>query len=179
MNIVAISGSLRKGSYNTALLRAARKHAPNGMDISIFDISALPLYNQDAEETFPPQAQALKDAIESSNGVIIATPEFNRSISGALKSVIEWLSRPWGKNSLAGKQILVLGASAGQYGTIVAQQHLKMMLLFLDAHVIGQPEFYLSHAAQKFDESGELIDKETIRFLEQALETLVQRITPQ
>ncbi len=176
MNIIAISGSLRTGSYNTALLRAAQKYAPNNVDISIFDISTLPLYNQDAETAFPEQAQALKDAIESSDGVIIATPEFNRSISGVLKNAIDWASRPWGKNSFAGKHVLVLGASFGQYGTAMAQQHLKPILLFLDAYVIGQPEFYLSNASQKFDENGELIDKETIQFLTRALETLVKRI---
>lgn len=176
MNIVAISGSLRKGSYNTALLRAAQKHAPSNVDISIFDISTLPPYNQDDEVKFPAPAQALKNAIESSDGVIIATPEFNRSISGVLKNAIDWASRPWGKNSFAGKNVLVLGASSGQIGTAVAQQHLKTILLFLDAYVIGQPEFYLSNASQKFDENGELIDTETVKFLTQALETLLKRI---
>ncbi len=176
MNIVAISGSLRKGSYNTALLRYAQKHAPSGMDISIFDISVLPLYNQDAEATFPVSAQKLKDAVELSDGIIIATPEFNRSIPGALKSAIDWSSRPWGKNSFAEKNVLVLGASVGQYGTIVAQQHLKMILSFLGARVIGQPEFYLSNATQKFDEGGELIDEVSVKFLGQALETLANRV---
>ncbi len=176
MNIVAISGSLRKDSYNTSLLRATQKYAPNGMDISIFDISTLPLYNQDAETEFPKRAQELKDAIESSDGVIIATPEFNRSISGVLKNAIDWSSRPWNKNSFIGKTVLLLGASVGQYGTSMAQQHLKTILLFLDVHVIGQPEFYLSNAGKKFDENGELTDEETIKFLKQALETLVKRM---
>ena len=176
MNIIAISGSARKGSYNTALLRATQKHAPEGMDISIFDISALPLYNQDAEETFPSRAQALKDAIESSDGIIIATPEFNRSIPALLKSAIDWASRPYGKNSFAGKNMLVLGASPGQVGTVVAQQHLKAVLSFLDARVVGQPEFYLSGATQKFDASGALTDEASVKFLSHALEEFAKRL---
>ncbi len=176
MNIIAISGSLRTGSYNTALLRAAQKHAPDGMNISIFDISKLSLYNKDNEVPFPVEAQALKNAVESSDGVIIATPEFNRSISAALKNALDWLSLPWGKNSLVGKNVLVLGASIGQIGTAIAQQHLKTILLFLDAHVIGQPEFYLGMAQQKFDEQGTLIDEETKKYLKQALVALKLRI---
>ncbi len=171
MNIIAISGSARKGSYNTALLRATQKYAPQEMKISLFDISVLPLYKQDDEAPFPNESQTLKDAIESSDGIIIATPEFNRSMPALLKSAIDWASRPYGKNSFAGKNVLVLGASPGQVGTVVAQQHLKAVLSFLDARVIGQPEFYLSSATQKFDASETLTDKESVKLLEQALET--------
>lgn len=176
MNIIAISGSARKGSYNIALLHAAQKNAPQGMSISIFDISSLPLYKQDAEYSFPSEAQALKDAIESADGVIISTPEFNRSISSMLKNAIDWSSRPYGKNSFASKNVLILGASPGQLGTAAAQQHLRNILSFLDARVIGQPEFYLSDAMHKFDKSGELTDENSIKFLSQALKVFAERI---
>ncbi len=177
MNIIAISGSLRKGSYNTALLRAAKKYSSDEMNISIFDISTLPLYNQDAEMILPTSVQTLKDAVKLSDGVIIATPEFNRSIPSVLKNALDWGSRPFGKNSFVDKSVLVLGASIGQIGTAVAQQHLKQILLFLDMKVFGQPEFYLSNAAQKFDENGDLIDEETIKFLTKMLTVLESKIT--
>src|SRR3989344_4899667 len=124
MNIVAISGSLRKGSYNTMLVKALVKLAPKGMQIEIADISNLPIYNQNDEASFPAAAQALKDKIEKSDGVIIATPEYNRSIPGALKNVIDWASRPWGKNSFAGKPVLIAGVSVGKLGLPVPRSHL-------------------------------------------------------
>jgi len=176
MNILAFSGSLRKGSYNTALLRSAKQLAPDGMNISIADISSLPLYNQDLETEFPAEAAALKKAVEAADGIIIATPEFNRSLSGVLKNAIDWLSRPWGKNSFSGKPVLVLGASPSAIGTAVAQSHLKQILLFLDARVIGQPEFYMSHANTKFSDDGTLNDDDTKNMLTSALSELAARI---
>ncbi len=176
MNIIAFSGSLRRDSYNTALIRAAKQLAPDGMDISIVDISSLPLYNQDLETEFPAEATALKEAVEAADGIIIATPEFNRSLSGVLKNALDWLSRPWGKNSLTGKPVLALGASPSAIGTALAQAHLKQILLFLDARVIGQPEFYLNHAEQKFSDDGTLTDEDTKNILIAALSELAARI---
>jgi chromate reductase len=172
---IAISGSLRKGSYNTNLLHAAVELAGEGVEIQMFDISSLPLYNQDTEAPFPEGAQALKDAIKNADGVIFATPEHNRSIPSALKNAIDWASRPWGQNSFATKSVLVLGASVGPIGTAVAQNHLKQILLYLDAHVIGQPEFYLGVAQDKFDGDGKLTDETTKEHLKKALEVLASR----
>ncbi len=169
MNIIAISGSARKGSYNTALLRATQKYALQEMKISLFDISALPMYKQDDEAESTNEVRKFKNAIESSDGIIIATPEFNRSIPSMLKSAIDWSSRPYGDNSFNGKNVLILGASPGQVGTVAAQQHLRNILSFLNARVIGQPEFYLSDAAHKFDEFGVLTDESSIKFLTNAL----------
>lgn len=177
MKILALSGSLRKGSYNTALIQAAKELAPKDMEITFFDISTLPLYNQDLDEEFPVSAQALKDAVTVSDALIIATPEFNRSLSGSLKNALDWGSRPWGNNSFAGKSVLVVGASTGTIGTAVAQQHLKQILLFLDMKVMGQPEFYLGGASQKFDERGTLTDEETRKYLAEALTALKEYIT--
>lgn len=176
MNVLAISGSLRKGSYNSALLRAAQELASKDMNITIFDIATLPLYNQDFDEEYPASAQALKDAVEASDALIIATPEFNRSLSGSLKNALDIGSRPSGKNSFSGKPVLVVGASVGAIGTAVAQQHLKQILLFLNMKVIGQPEFYLGSASQKFDEDGNLTDEKTREYLAKALVILKEHI---
>lgn len=172
MNILAMSGSLRKGSYNTALLNAVREVVSDDSNVNIYDLSNLPMYNQDLEESFPKEALDFKKAVEESDAVIIATPEFNRSISSVLKNALDWASRPWGENSFAGKPVLVLGASVSVAGTAVAQQHLKQILLFLDMKVIGQPEFYLGNAANKFNEKGELVDDDTRKLLSKAVSVL-------
>ncbi|HEY1037038.1 MAG TPA: NADPH-dependent FMN reductase [Candidatus Paceibacterota bacterium] len=181
-NIVAIAGSLRKGSYNSSLISAAQKigsslsskGAEHDLAIEILDISSLPLFDQDVEAAgFPEAAQAMKDKIAAADGVIIATPEYNRSVPGVLKNAIDWMSRPYGQNSFAGKPTLVMGASMGPIATAVAQSHLKQIMLYLDAKVIGQPEIYVGTAHEKFDASGELIDESTTSHLEGALRKLV------
>lgn len=175
MNIVAISGSLRKDSFNSMLLRALQPLAPAGMTITIADISTLPLYDQDAEASFPATAQALKEIIEKADGVIIATPEHNRSISSALKNALDWTSRPWGKNSLAGKPVLTMGVSVGKLGTAIAQSHLRQVLLYLDAHVVGQPELYFGPADELFGSEGNITEASTKELLAKALGVLADR----
>ncbi len=176
MNIVAISGSLRKDSFNTMLVRSLSELAPAGMSITIADISALPLYDQDAEASFPAAAQALKDMIAAADGVIIATPEYNRSIPGGLKNAIDWASRPYGKNSFAGKPVLIMGMSVGRLGAALAQAHLKQVMLHLDARVIGQPELYFGPAQELFDAAGNLKEESTKSLLANALGVLASRI---
>ncbi len=172
---IAISGSLRKDSFNTHLLTAAQKLAPEGVTIEIFDISSLPMYNQDLEVAFPTEAQILKDKILASDGVIFATPEYNRSIPGVLKNAIDWVSRPYGKNSFDAKPVLVLGASVGPISTALAQYHLKQIMNYLNARVLGQPEFYLGTATDKFDKEGNLTDESIQENLKQALLVLAQQ----
>lgn len=176
MNIVAISGSLRKESFNTRLLHSLQSLAPAGMTITPFDISALPLYDQDAEASFPAAAQALKDAIAAADGIVIATPEYNRSISGALKNAIDWASRPYGQNSFAGKPVLTMGVSIGKLGTALAQSHLKQIMVYLNARVIGQPELHFGPAHELFDGSGTLVDQAARELLGKALGVLAERI---
>lgn len=171
---IAISGSLRKDSYNTNLLRAAQELAPADVTIELVDISTVPLYDQDKEAQFPSEAQALKDKILAADGIIFATPEYNRSIPGVLKNAIDWASRPYGMNAFAGKKVLVLGASVGPISTALAQYHLKQIMLYLDAHVIGQPEFFMGPAGGKFDAEGKLVDEQTRLHLKEALETFVR-----
>ena len=170
---IAISGSLRKESYNTYLLKAAQKLAPEGISIEILNISDVPLFSQDLETTVPKIVEELKEKLKSSDGVILATPEYNRSFSGVLKNTIDWMSRPYGSNLFAGKTVLVLGASPGAIGTAIAQSQLKEILLYLDMKVIGQPEFYLGLAHEKFNQAGELVDEATKEHLIKALNTLI------
>lgn len=176
MNIVAISGSLRKDSFNTALLRTLQTLAPEGMSITIADINGLPSYNQDDEGTYPAVAQTLKDVVASADGIIFATPEYNRSIPGVLKNAIDWVSRPYGQNSFAHKPVLVAGVSVGKTGTAIAQSHLRQILTHLDMHVIGQPEIYLGPAQTLFDGEGNITDEPTRELLKRALGVLAKRI---
>ncbi len=175
MHIIALSGSIRSKSSNTAILRAMQQLAPAGMTIEIVPIDTLPLYNSDLEASFPQSAQELKSKIEGADGVIIATPEYNRSIPGVLKNAIDWASRPYGKNSFKRKPLLALGVSGGKIGTAVAQSHLKQIMTYLDADVIGQPELYIGPASDVFDENDNIIDDSTKEHLAKALEVLASR----
>ena len=174
--ILAISGSLRAQSFNTGLTKALSTLVPEGVSVDHADISSLPLFNSDLESTFPEAAQILKNQIESSDAIVFATPEYNRSIPGVLKNAIDWASRPWGKNSFVGKPVLVMGTSVGPIATAVAQQDLKKVMLYLDARVVGQPELYIGTAQEKFNEVGELTDENTREHIKKALEVLVSWI---
>ena len=172
-NILGIVGSLRKDSYNRALMNAFVKQVPEGVSIQVAEIGDLPLYDQDLEGDFPATAKALKEKIENADAIIIATPEYNRSIPGVLKNAIDWASRPYGQNSFKHKPLLVLGTSIGPTAASLAQYDLKKVMLYLDAHVVGQPEFFLGNAGEKFDAGGNLIDKDTVKHIDSALEILL------
>jgi chromate reductase len=176
-NIIALSGSLRKQSYNTSLIKACKGLSPEGMNIESITIENLPHFNEDVETDFPEAVTLLKQKIEQSDGIIIATPEYNRSIPGVLKNAIDWLSRPYGKNSFKNKTVLIIGASVSPVGAALGQHHLKQILLHLDANVMGQPEFYLSSAHEKFDSDGVLTDELTKEYLSKALHALNEKIS--
>ncbi len=160
-NLLAISGSLRTGSYNTALVRAFQKHVPEGAVLEIADISSIPLFNQDFEKELPVAVVDLKKKISSVDGIIISTPEYSRSIPGVLKNVLDWTCRPYGESAWKGKPVFVVGATSGHVGTAVAQAVVKSVLLPIGAYVLGTPEFYLMSAQEKFDAEGTLIDENT------------------
>lgn len=168
MNVLGIVGSLRPGSYNRALINAFDSLKPEGTTMTIADISTLPFYNEDTEAQFPADATKLKTQIENADLIIISTPEYNRSVPGVLKNAIDWVSRPYGKNSFNGKKVLVVGASVGPIGAAIAQYDLKKILLHGNAQVFGQPEFFLGLAGSKFDAAGTLTDENTKAHIDSA-----------
>jgi NAD(P)H-dependent FMN reductase len=171
--LLAISGSLREKSYNTMLAHAFKDLAPEGVEVTIADISALPLFNQDLESEFPVAATVLKEQIRNADGVIVITPEYNRGMPGVLKNAIDWTSRPYGHGAWKRKPVFVAGASVGHTGTALAQADVRQSMLFMGAHVMGQPEFYLGTAHEKFDAEGNLTDESTIEHVTGALNAVV------
>jgi chromate reductase len=162
MRLLGIAGSLRERSYNRALLRAAAELPPPGVVLEEYDIRGLPFYDGDLEAAGDPEPVAdLKDAIRRADGLVIATPEYNRGIPGGLKNAIDWASRPALASPLAGKPVAIMGASTGRGGTARAQQQLREALGFPRAVVIEEPEVLVPEAYLHFDEQGKLVDEET------------------
>jgi chromate reductase len=165
LKVLGIAGSLRRGSFNAAALRAAQELAPAGMTIDIFDIAAIPLYNEDVKaQGFPPVVADLRARIKAADGLLLATPEYNYSTSGVLKNAIDWASRP-PEQPFDGKPIALMGASGGALGTARAQYHLRQMFIFLNAHILNRPEVMIAAAPSKFDAAGKLTDQATRDFV--------------
>lgn len=169
IRILGIVGSLRKGSYNRALLRAAIELAPDGMEISIFDneiMSAIPLYNEDIRiQAVPKPVRILKQEIKQADGLIFAIPEYNFSVSGVLKNAIDWVSRPPNESPLNGKPVAIMGASSGISGTIRAQMHFKQISTATNLLLVNRPQVYVANSADKFDSDGRLIDEDARHFI--------------
>jgi chromate reductase len=158
-------GSLSSNSINRTLSRALINLAPPDLDFTEIPIRDLPLYSQDFDNDYPPEARALKEAVDASDAVLFVTPEYNRSIPGALKNAIDWASRPWGHNSFDHVPAAVIGASPGQIGTAVAQQSLRAVLSFCNARQMTAPEAYIQFRPGVFTDSGEVTDDSTAAFL--------------
>ena len=158
-------GSLSSTSINRVLSQALIALAPQDLEFTEIPIGDLPLYSPDFDSAYPPQAQALKDAIAGSDAVLFVTPEYNRSIPGALKNAIDWASRPWGQNSFDHMPAAVIGASIGQIGTAVAQQSLRGVLSFCNARQMTAPEAYVHFRPEVFGAGGEVHDESTAGFL--------------
>lgn len=141
--VAVIVGSLRRDSINRQLARALGKLAAPKLQFTEVEIADLPVYNDDLWATPPAAVTRLKQALDAADAVLIATPEYNRSIPAAVKNVLDWGSRPWGQSSWAGKPVAVIGATPGNIGTGIAQQHLRTILAHLDALVMGQPEGFI------------------------------------
>ena len=163
-------GSLSSTSINRALSRALIRLAPEELEFTEIPIGGLPLYSPDHDADYPPEARALKDAIAASDGLLFVTPEYNRSIPGALKNAIDWASRPWGKNSFHHIPAAVIGASIGAIGTAVAQQSLRGVLSFCNARQMTSPEAYIQFTAERFRDDGEVVDETTAGFLKDFME---------
>ena len=169
MKIVGMSGSLRKGSYNSAALRAAQGLVPEGVTLEIAEIGDLPLYNDDLREAgYPPPTERLRRQIAEADAVLFVTPEYNYSVSGVLKNAIDWASRP-PNQPFEGKPIAIMGASGGLFGTARAQYHLRQMMVFLNAFPVNKPEVMIGQAQNKFDAAGNLTDEPTREFIRKLL----------
>ena len=165
VRILGIAGSLRRGSFNAATLRAAQESAPSGVTIDIFDIAPIPLYNEDVrQQGFPAPVEDLRARIKSADGLLIVTPEYNYSIPGVLKNAIDWASRP-PDQPFDGKPIGVMGASVGTHGSSRAQYHLRQCFVFLNGLVMNRPEVMIPTAQTKFDADGKLADQATRDFI--------------
>ena len=163
LTILAISGSLRSGSYNTALLRAVKERAPASLAIDIITPKGIPLYDGDDEKTsgVPAIVNGIVDKIRAAQGLTIATPEYNFSIPGGLKNLIDWVSRVK-QQPFKHKPVGVMGASGGIIGTARSQYQLRQTLQALEAITMPRPEIFVASSAQKFDETGRLTDQKTI-----------------
>jgi chromate reductase len=165
LNVGYIVGSLSSTSINRILSQALIRLAPTNMVFTEIPIGNLPLYSPDYDSDYPPEALALKEAIERSDAVLFVTPEYNRGIPGSLKNAIDWASRPWGKNSFNNMACGVIGASIGQIGTAVGQQSLRAALSFCNARQMTAPEAYIHFSHDVFKRDGEVTDDVTTGFL--------------
>ncbi len=174
MKILGIVGSLRRMSFNKALMRAAVELAPEDAVINVFDISSIPPFNQDLENDPAPVVKNFKSQIMVSDALLIATPEYNYSIPGVLKNAIDAASRPYGDNVFDGKPVAVMSASIGMLGGSRAQYHLRQCFVFLNMYPINKPEIMLSYAKNNVDEKGNLTNQETRKLIRELLEELVR-----
>jgi chromate reductase len=173
MIILGFAGSLRKDSYNKALLRAASVLVPKGAELEIFELDGIPLFNQDLEDRVPQRVKEFKAKIKAADALLIVTPEYNYSMPGVLKNAIDWASRPFGDNSFEDKPVAVMSASPGILGGARAQYHLRQIFVSLNMHAVNRPEVIVASVDEKIDEKGDLTDEETRKKIRQLLENLV------
>jgi chromate reductase len=172
VTVLGISGSLRAGSFNTALLRAAQELAPASMGIETFDIAPIPHYNDDVRAAgYPEPVAAFRDRVRAADAVLIVSPEYNRSVPGVLKNAIDWASRA-PDQPFNDKPMAFMGASRGVLGTIMSNHHLRQIFVYLNAAMVNGPEVLVGQSPMKFDESGRLTDEPTRRFVAEHLERL-------
>jgi chromate reductase, NAD(P)H dehydrogenase (quinone) len=173
LHVLGISGSLRRASWNTGLLRAAAELLPPGMSFEVFDLAPIPLYNQelDTPEHMPAAVRQLKDRIAAADALLLATPEYNYSVSGVLKNAIDWASRPRQSSPLLGKPAAIASVG-GRFGGVRAQLHLRQIGLELGLQLLGKPELIVPAGWEKFDAAGNLTHDPTRHELRALLEAL-------
>ncbi len=179
VKILGFAGSLRKGSYNKAILRAALELVPEDAELETFDLEGIPPFNQDLDTAPPAKVKEFKSGIRAADAILIATPEYNYSIPGVLKNAIDWASRPYAENVFDGKPLGIMGASPGMIGTARAQYDLRRACVFLNMYPVNRPEVMVSYCEDKIDQSGRVTDGHTrdkIRQLLQALVTWTRRL---
>jgi chromate reductase, NAD(P)H dehydrogenase (quinone) len=174
MKVIAMAGSVRRTSYNRAMLAAAAELAPPRMKIQITDaVGALPLFNADLDLETNEQLESvrrLRGEIADADGLLIATPEYNHSLPGVLKNAIDWLSRPGPREVLAAKPVAIIGASSGPWGTRLAQSALRQVLYSTEASVLPRPMLFVRECATLFDSTGRLNDAPTRKRLIELIE---------
>jgi chromate reductase len=178
MRVLAISGSLRRDSYNTKLLRAAEELAPAGVEFELYDrLAEVPPYDADLEDEEPETVHDLRERLALADAVLFATPEYNSSIPGQLKNALDWASRPYPDNSLWGRTVAVVGASTGAYGAAWAQAELRKVLGTIGARVV-QSGVAVTRAPERFNAEGELVDTGLRARLREVLRDLVAAAEP-
>jgi chromate reductase len=173
ISILGFAGSLRQGSYNRALLRAAVELVPNNAKLEVFELDAIPPFNGDLESSPAEKVKEFKRKIKAADAILIVTPEYNYSIPGVLKNAIDWASRPYGDNAFEGKPVAMMSASTGMLGGARAQYHLRQSFVFLNMYPVNKPEVFVTFAPQKFDDRGRLLDKQTKELVKELLDNLV------
>jgi chromate reductase, NAD(P)H dehydrogenase (quinone) len=173
ISILGFAGSLRKGSYNKALLRAALEMVPPDAQLETFDLQGIPPFSEEFEQQPVETLKLFKQKIRAADAILIATPEYNYSIPGVLKNAIDSASRPYGDNAWDGKPAAIMGASVGMLGTARAQYHLRQSMVFLNMYPLNRPEVMVPFAQNKVDGSGNLTDEETRKRIKALIEALV------
>lgn len=179
MRVLAISGSLRRHSNNTRLLRALREEAPEDVDVVHWDgLKEIPPYDADDDGVpGPPAVEAFRSLVRDADAVVFATPEYNSSIPGALKNALDWGSRPLATNAFRNKPVAVIGSSAGAFGAVWAAAELRKVLAAMGARVAGV-ELAVGHAGEKFDDDGHLLDDDVRQGLRDAIDGLLAEALP-
>lgn len=173
ISIMGFAGSLRKASYNRALLSAALELAPEDAALEIFDLEGITSFNQDMENVPLERVKEFKSKVRSADAILIATPEYNYSVPGVLKNALDWASRPPKDNAFDGKPVALMGASTGMLGTARAQYHLRQTFVILNAHPLNRPEVMVPFAQEKIDGNGRVTDQKTRDKIRELLESLV------
>lgn len=173
VKILGFAGSLRRESYNRALLRAAVELVPEGTKIETFDLEGIPPFNQDNEMDPPQRLKDFKAKVREADALLIVTPEYNYSMPGVLKNAIDSASRPYGDNVFDGKPVAIMGASIGRIGTARAQYHLRQSCVFLNMYPLNQPEVMVGSAQNVIDANGKLTDDDTRERVRELLKALV------
>jgi len=174
VRILGIAGSLRRGSYKRAALRAATKLLPEGSTLDLFELDGIPSFNQDDEQNPPEKVVELKRRVREADAILFVTPEYNYSVPGVLKNAIDWASRPYGESAWSGEPAAIMGASIGAIGTARAQYYLRQMMVFLNMFPVNQPEVMVGNAADRFDANGNLTDDTTKDYIRKLLQVLVE-----
>jgi Predicted flavoprotein len=174
INILGFGGSLREGSYSKAMLNAAKELAPKDVILEIFDIKDIPLFNQDLETAPPESVRMFKEKIRAADAILISTPEYNHSIPGYLKNVIDWVSRPYGDNAFEKKPVALMSSSTGVMGGVRAQEHLRQSFAYLNMYMINKPEVLIPAVHEKLDANGRLIDQMTAEKITELVNALSQ-----